>query len=236
MPYCSRCGVEVNDQITKCPLCHSPIQRFYEEPQPGREFPSDQLNPATPRLSPKEKIRIAFSMTSFGILIPLMITLSVDIFLTGKISWSIYPIIGLVGSWLLTIVPITKPSKSNWIIWSETVVLWGIFAALALFTDLSFRVFQLSFPIILAGAFISQTIVFLSRRTAKKGGNIAGFILLGIGTFCGVTDITISGSLMGEQGIGWSLIVIAALLPVSCMLLYLHYRKKRSKLAKFFHI
>ncbi len=236
MPYCSRCGVEVNDEIAKCPLCHSPIQKFYEEPEPGRDFPTDQLNPAAPRLSPREKIRIAFSITSFGILIPLMITLSVDIVLTRSISWSIYPIIGLVGSWLLTIVPITKPAKSNLIIWSETIVLWGVFASLSLFTDLSSRVFQLSFPIILTGAVITQAIVTLSGRTARKGGNIAGFILLGIGVFCGVTDFIVSGSVMGHQGMSWSLIVIAALIPVSGMLLYLHYRKKKSRLAKFFHI
>ena len=203
---------------------------------PGREFPADQLNPASPRLSPKEKIRIALFITSFGILIPLLITLAVDIVLTRKISWSVYPLIGLIGSWLLTIVPITRPARSFLIIWSETVVLWAVFIALALFTDISIQVLHLSLPIIFTGALISQIVVSLSKKASRKGGNIAGFILLGVGAFCVFTDVLLSETLKGAFGMSWSLIVLAALLPVSGMLLYLHYRKKRSRLAKFFHI
>ena len=30
MPYCSRCGVEVDDYTDFCPLCEAPIQRLDE--------------------------------------------------------------------------------------------------------------------------------------------------------------------------------------------------------------
>ncbi len=236
MPYCSRCGVEVNEMIEKCPLCQSPIQKLYEDPHPGREFPEDQLNSASPSLSPKEKKMVAFSMTSFGILIPLLITLSVDVVLTGGVSWSVYPLIGLSGSWLLSIIPITLPRKSSLIIWTEAAILCTVMGFLYHFTTLSSRVITLGLPITFTGAVISHIIVYISERTARKGGNIAGFILIGLGVLCAFTDLFITKSLKGTVSLGWSLIVMAALFPVSGMLLYLHYRKKRSRLKKFFHI
>ena len=236
MPYCTRCGVEVNEEAEKCPLCHSPIQKFYEDPSPGREYPSNQLHSAAPQLSPKERTRLALFMTSFGILIPLLITLAVDMAVTRSISWSIYPLVGLIGSWLLTIPPLKVKKNPKRIIWMEAVILCGTLAAFHLIAGMPREVVSLGSPIALTAALISHIIVNISSRSKRKGGNIAGFILIGTGLFCGCTDLILSLRLQGIIHMGWSLIVMAATLPVSGMLLYLHYRKKKSKASKFFHI
>ena len=237
MPYCTRCGVEVNEEAKKCPLCNSPIQQFNKDPAPGREYPVDALNSATPRLTPKERIRISVFMTSFGIMIPLLITLAVDIAVNRRITWSVYPLIGLTSSWLLTILPLIKQKNSTTIIWGECFILCATFAALSAFTPSSVRVMNLGSPIVFFGALVTQGIVFVSSRTTRKGSNTAGFILIGIVVFCVLTDILLSLSLSDSFRMSWSLIVLAALAPVSGMLLYLHYRKKkRTGLSRYFHI
>ena len=237
MPYCTRCGVEVNEEAKKCPLCNSPIQQFNTDPAPGREYPEDTLNSAAPRLTPKERVRLSVFMTSFGIMIPLLITLAADIAVNRRITWSVYPLIGLTSSWLLTILPLIKQKNSTAIIWGEFFILMTTFAALSTFTPSSDKVMNLGSPIVFFGALVTQGVVSVSSRTARKGSNTAGFILIGIGVFCALTDILLSISLSNSLQMSWSLIVLAALAPVSGMLLYLHYRKKkRIGLSRYFHI
>lgn len=237
MPYCSRCGVEVDKEAEKCPLCNSPIQKFYEDPTPGREYPEDQLSSAAPRLNPKERKIIAISMTSFGIMTPLLITLAVDIVSNRRISWSIYPATILITCWLMVLPPLIKSYRSHIIIWSEFMISCLFLGAMHFLGQTSVRVITIGIPISFMAAVICDIIVILSCRSSRKGSNLASFILMGIGLFCGFTDLFLSISLKGVFHMGWSLIVMAALFPVCGMLLHLHYRKKRWKLfSKYFHI
>ena len=41
MPYCSRCGIEVEDHVLKCPLCNLKIQHFDKPPETLKNFPDD---------------------------------------------------------------------------------------------------------------------------------------------------------------------------------------------------
>jgi len=237
MPYCSRCGVEVNTTVEKCPLCHSPIQKFYEDPAPGREYPVDELSSAPPRLSSLERKITAISMTSFGIMIPLLITLAVDVVINKGITWSIYPSTVMVGCWLMVLPPLIKPYKKHIIIWSEFLIACLFLTSLHFLGHTTVRVITLGMPITFTGAVISDLVVILSCRSARKGSNIASFILMGIGLFCGFTDLFISLALKGVFHMAWSLIVMAAIFPVCGMLLHLHYRKKGWRLiSKYFHI
>ena len=56
MPYCSRCGVEVDEGVPACPLCRAPIQRLDEgEARPGlKPWPEHVVPDELPPLSAKE--------------------------------------------------------------------------------------------------------------------------------------------------------------------------------------
>jgi hypothetical protein len=176
-------------------------------------------------------------MTSFGILIPLLITLAVDITMNKRIIWSIYPVISLISCWLLALLPIMRPKKGSVIIWGEFIILCTTMLSFRLFAGAGVRVLSMGIPILFFAALISHGVLYFSLRTSRRGSNIAGFILIGIGLFCGLTDILLSYQLLGSFYMNWSLIVMAAILPVTAMLLYLHYRKKKkTKFSKYFHI
>jgi hypothetical protein len=69
MPYCSRCGVEVDDSVARCPLCDAPIQKFSEDD--GSPWPSEEAPlPPTPPLSGDERIALSKTITTLGFLIP----------------------------------------------------------------------------------------------------------------------------------------------------------------------
>jgi len=74
MPYCSKCGVEVDDGIEKCPLCDLPIQYFQEDDKKkiikkvypertdqqvnGKDYPDEEIEQPGQRILTKRDKRI----------------------------------------------------------------------------------------------------------------------------------------------------------------------------------
>jgi hypothetical protein len=238
MPYCSRCGVEVYENAEKCPLCQSPIQKFVSDPTPGRPFPQDELaSPRPPRMNKKERIHLASVLTGFGLLIPILITLSVDLNLNGTLTWSYYPSIILAAILLIVLTSLYVTKYPGRLIWIIFLIIWGTIFLLSSFTNLPDLAWSTGFPIVFFAAICSHLTVIISSKSKRKGANVAAFIIIAIGLFCFLSDLQLSFRLKGKMAPGWSFIVLAATQPVALILLYLHYRKdKGSKLKKYFHI
>lgn len=238
MPYCSRCGVEVQAEAVKCPLCNSAIQKFHEDPAPGRNFPEDELIiHRAPRMNRKERIQLASVISAFGMLVPLLITVTVDLMINRAITWSLYPVVSLIGCLLIVLSALFNGRHPVKLIWIVFLILLGTLqtmVSLNLIPEISGK---LGGPIIFFTALCSHLTVTASIRAKKRGSNIAAFILIALGLLCLSTDLWLNKNLFGHSRAGWSLIVLAATQPISLILLYLHYRKsKNSLLKKYFHI
>jgi len=238
MSYCSRCGVEVHNLAENCPLCHAPIQKFPDDPAPGRTFPTDELvSPGPPKMNKKEKRRLASVLTGFGMLIPVLITMAVDLTINRELTWSLYPLIILTACFLIVLTALYFSRRPGTIIGLNFLIICTLLGLLYSFTNFPFIALKIGFPITCFALFCSYFVVFTSTRAQKKGANVAAFILIASGMFCIMTDLLLNYSLSGSFIPGWSLIVLGATQPVSMILLYLHYRKEKdSKLKKYFHI
>lgn len=238
MPYCSRCGVEVHPVAVKCPLCNSAIQKFPEDSTPGRSFPEDELIVHHfPRMNRKERLQLASVITAFGMLVPVLICVAVDLMINRSVTWSLYPVVSLSSCLLIVLTALFNghhPGRMIWIIFFILVAFLQIMAALSLFPEISGK---LGGPIVFFAAFSSHITVIVSKRAKKRGSNIAAFILIAVGLLCLFTDLWLNTNLQSHTRAGWSLIVLAATQPITLILLYLHYRKsKNSLLKKYFHV
>ena len=238
MPYCSRCGVEVNKEAQSCPLCHSPIQKFADDISPGRTFPTDELPPRRlVQMTLKEKLRLAAVITSFAMLIPMLITLAVDLTMNSGISWSWYPLISLTACLFIVLTALYAYKHPRKLIWLD-VIICSVALLLMYHLDLiNITALRLGVPISAFAGISSHGAFTLSSRASKKGSNIGAYVLAAIGLFCILTELWIDWILFGQLRPDWSLIVLGATQPVTLILLYLHYRKKKDgALKKFFHI
>jgi len=92
-------------------------------------------------------------------------------------------------------------------------------------------------PITLAAFFAAGSVILLSRIAHLKGLIIiaAGFILSA--GFCIITEMVLDNFLNGFVDLRWSLIAAVAILPVTLIFFFYHYRLKKGKrLDSFFHI
>jgi len=237
MPYCPRCGVEV-DQIEKtCPLCETDIPVLDSVKNSGRRlYPSENLPSEHYHMTDQTRLRYQMVIT-FIMLIPILMVLSTDYMITGRISWSRYVLTSLITLWLLIIVPFMKTGIGRKWYLSYALI---IAAMLVVFDSFDKQVtwsLYLSGPLVLSTCFIMIMAGKAMAKAPRKGFNIIAYTFTGLIAECLATDIYIS-LYSGNSWIpGWSLIVAAALLPVTLLMFYLHHiMKKEFTLKRFFHL
>lgn len=238
MPYCSRCGVEVDKNENNCPLCQATIQKVFEDKEPHKRYPPERVPRRTaPPLTRQDRIQLAKTVSTLGFLIPILIVISVDYFINSKISWSVYAMAGLTTTWLVTLMPLIFPRRPY--ITSGLIHLVIIF--LVLFLNITIKnqnwIFPIAVPVILLSCSLVFLLQFSSIRLRPKGPVLAAFILFAISLLCLGIDITINEYLISKLRMGWSLIVCSVNVPVGLMLIYLQSRLSRNTmLRRFFHL
>jgi len=237
MPYCSQCGVEVHPNTEKCPLCEAPIQKFFEDKHPERNYPEEAAPTAPlPPLSMREKLRIARGISVIVFLIPILFSTTIDFFINRGMTWSAYVISSLVGVLLITLTALFFPKRSGLVNLLTHSIALLVCSMLNVLTGFHYPwSIQLALPILFSSWLITQGILEVAKQ--RKGHLLSAAILLGLGLLCLVVDLVISLMAGNSPILGWSLIVISALVPTSLLLLYLYSaRFRESKFRRFFHL
>jgi len=106
MAYCVRCGVELQKGLKYCPLCNTEVIL------PNDEYIEEGIRPFSDRIPRNVRPRVNLTpsrafviLATFIILVPLLITLIIDLTANRTITWSFYPITSLVLLWILIAYP-----------------------------------------------------------------------------------------------------------------------------------
>ncbi|MFW5785618.1 MAG: DUF6320 domain-containing protein [bacterium] len=239
MPYCSRCGVEVDEYTDFCPLCEAPIQRIDEHgephlpayPQEDRERPEDR--------SERNRIRrmIALQIVTTVLATPLVVVLVTDLLFGRHVTWSGYVVATLAAVWAYTAIPLLAPRRPMLILALDLAVAAAYLVVLDLFSGALEWFVPLGLPLIGAVTVVAIAIWILSVRARRLGANLAGFIAVGIAGICVITETVVEAYLERSIFLDWSLIVAVAVLPIAAFMFYVHYvLSKRIDLKRHFHI
>lgn len=106
MAYCVCCGVELQKGLESCPLCNTEVilpndQDIEEGMRPFSERIPRNVRPRV-NLVPS---RAFIFLATFILLVPLLITLIIDLTANRTITWSFYPITSLALLWILIAYP-----------------------------------------------------------------------------------------------------------------------------------
>jgi len=237
MPYCSRCGVEVDDHVLQCPLCNAEIQHFNKTPIIPGIFPDDNLKSADYYIPFEKKKKIIWSIISFLIATSLIIVFSVNFFLNRTITWAWIPLFSILLTWFVLACIYYLYKKIF-------LFLLSLFISISLYLFCLFFIIQdneifflLAFPIVLAAFLNLAIVIFFYKISKRKGYNIIGFILTVISFFCIIVDIVITFNITRKIVMTWSIVIIALLIPLALSLFFIHYKLKwEPDIKKIFHI
>lgn len=236
MPYCSKCGVQVGNDIHKCPLCDFPIPNINKYDEDRKKFP-DPENSYPLKLLAKKRRWLSIITTLLLIIGGLV--LFIDYRVDKNISWAWIVTSCLVATWVYTFLLFNFINNYyiNIFLFSLTTIAFTSSLDYVLDKEISWF-YSLALPATFMFTVLALIFTFLFNKTKKRGINVVSFILLPAGVYCVWIEGFISQFLLGKIVLYWSIIVLIIAFPISFLLLYLHYgisEKYWVKLKRKFH-
>jgi len=232
MALCPKCGVELDEGLTSCPLCGTPLTSDEGRPRESIFDPEDRE-----KFTEDERRTIAWEVVSVSAGIAAAVVCLVDLLLERTLSWSLYPISSLIFLWILftAVLRLGKRPLSATIVAAVALPLYLLVLNL-IEGSLTWGP-TLAVPIAIIAELAAGLVVFAMSKVRRKGANVIAFCLLGVSLLCIGIDASLNLYFEAHLGLRWSTIVATALVPVAGFLFYLHHRvTKKSNLRKLFRL
>jgi len=218
MPYCPKCGVEVDDIITECPLCKFPI------PNVGREEIKESLQAKYPvanniYLEHKQKIKSQIFFVIIVILISALVVLSVVEF--------VYPVKGTITSYLFIVLLslfiysflVFGFLNRGLTILGMTLTTMVITFFLSKINDGNwFKTYALPLIIVVYINVVAFDYIYRHSKKKNRFGYLPAFSLLICSSLCLGIESIISLNIYGVIHLTWSLIVSVTCILVAYLL------------------
>lgn len=235
MSVCIRCGVDIGAEQS-CPLCGTPAGAAPAAPAGSAAGPAAPVERAGVGGAAKGRRLLAAEVVSFSVGLAAATVALADLALGGGLSWSLYALAALGAIWLLA-CPLLL-AKRAWIgAAAAAVAPPALLLAIDLIGPGRPWFATLGLPIAVAAELGAGLAALASARSKRRGLNVFAYGLTAAAFVSGVIDAAVSYRMTGGIRLGWSVIVLLALLPVSAFLLYAHYRlATNATLKRLFHI
>lgn len=236
MVYCKKCGVELETDVKKCPLCGTPVTsgKLDYDSLKEHDKPGNTKHRAF-ALEPQKKVPLA--IVAITVTSGIITTCTINLVEVGHITWAKYPItfclmiLSYVFAFALKNVRIILQMAIGF---ASTFILTYILDVL---TQTSDPIIPISTYILLSANLVVAAFIFILRLARYKSTNLIAFAFIGGGILSVFVDGILSFFLAGSIQLHWSFIVLGCVFPVSIVLLYIHGRlKKTGRLEKTFHI
>jgi hypothetical protein len=232
MIICKNCGVELENEMTNCPLCGEPV------PGDGNTtlIPSHHPIQYSATMSRPQK-KLTWEIVSLILLSGIIATLIIDYILNKQIKWSEYPV--AIALTIFSYVSLFAFWRQRTIIqMAGGLILSSLFMILvdALKGNTGWS-FKLGIPLLLAGNIIGAALLAVIRASKHKGINLLACAFLAAALLCVCIDGILAFFKSGSIQVRWSIIVAGSIIPVVLVLFFAYSRLKKGRsLEKTFHI
>lgn len=236
MSYCVNCGVELNSNEKRCPLCSTPVIN----PNIDNKKVDLPPYPSKSEFIIERKIkRTTVLLISIILFVPFLICPLCDFLVTGNISWSLYVILGILLGWILIVPPI--------IIKHDVIIKcsWLDFLSVVLFLYLINKIVPtsvdwfntLSMPIVCLLMTMLMIILIFCKLCKPRPITIVAVSIFMTGLFTVAIDIFINMFIGKGITTYWSLPVVIACTAITILLLVIsRLAKLKAIIRKRMHI
>lgn len=241
MAFCKNCGVELEGNMNFCPLCGEPVSAKdsiqKERVKFRRSDKEEKMVSDYNALTKKQKRKLFWQLSAIILVSGIIVSFVIGLVMNNQITWSKY---------VMTVCLIVLANITFLAFWQKRVLLLlsGSFISTSVLLillewysrNISWSI-TLGIPLLLAAYLVTLGLIGLIRISGQRGLNLIAYTLIALGLLTVCTEGIISLNMNNRLSFQWSIIVLACILPVSVILLFIHYRLKRATdLRKFFHI
>jgi hypothetical protein len=222
MPYCVHCGVELAASEPRCPLCDTAVVH------PDQPWKGPLQRPYPEHLETAERHvnrRYGAYLASILLLVPMTVTLLVDLLTSHRISWSLYVLGGGAFVFCCGIVPFyLKSPRPYFTLLLDTLSALLYLFLIAIASNGIGWYLRLAMPLTV---FLGTTVIACSWVLRRKNTllvNVSDAILF-FAAFIISTDCTIDLYMTGALLPDWSLYAFMPLLALAAMLRIVNRRR-----------
>ncbi len=222
MPYCVRCGVELQKEYKACPLCQTEVI-LPSDKDSGKDiiaFPDHMPRRMRPTLNLVPSRGFMFFMT-FLLIVAILVTFFIDFTNSHTVTWSFYPMTSLALLWILIAYP--AKLKGHTLLQVITVDIFAIvffLISMDLFSGPSLEWAQYpALSLLLIWFFIASLLIWNTPLP------VIGSWFLGICCFLLAMD-KVTGSIDWFMPLGFPIMVMMALMSLLGFFLAKIVRKK----------
>jgi len=236
MSYCKKCGVELDENMVFCPLCGKSVNEDADK-EPIKENTNPEFYEHYEKLTKKQKRKLFWELSGIILLSGIVVTLIIDLIINQSITWSKYSItislVILVNTTLITFL-------RNRLFLLGTISFLSTSALLILLDLYNMNIgwgTRLGIPFLFSFYFWLLVLVIIIKSLKNKGFNVLAYIFIVIGIFSMCIEGIMAVYSNNKLSLHWSVIIMACMIPISAILMFIHYRlRKGIDLKRFFHI
>lgn len=231
MTICKQCGVELEDEMSLCPLCETPVND-----STSKDVILQISKKGIPEVRKKDVLQlILWQITAVLLLSGIVATVIINLSIQGSITWSIYPIsICLIVFSYASLIVLLRTR-----VFFQVLAAWVVSALVLVVVHWSIEAdwpLLIALPILSAITLIGLLMIFLLTRLKAKGLNILAVFFVCIAGLCLIIDGILSFYFNKVVELQWSVIVAACLIPVTAAILFMYFRtKNNTDFQKIFH-
>ncbi len=231
MTICKQCGVELEDEMSLCPLCETPVND-----STSKDVILQISKKEIPEVRKKDVLQlILWQITAVLLLSGIVATVIINLSIQGSITWSIYPIsICLIVFSYASLIVLLRTR-----VFFQVLAAWVVSALVLVVVHWSIEAdwpLLIALPILSAITLIGLLMIFLLTRLKAKGLNILAVFFVCIAGLCLIIDGILSFYFNKVVELQWSVIVAACLIPVTAAILFMYFRtKNNTDFQKIFH-
>ena len=222
MSYCVECGVQLAQELEKCPLCQTPVIN----PNAPKQ---EQAEPAYP-----DQIEAAIGQIDRGyarqlsviiMMVPILIVLLLDI-IDGGSMWSPYVIGALVMLWCFLVVPIVFRLRRPYIyVTLDVLALCGYLALIAWMSGNFSWYSTIALPLLVLMGVTILLVLLIIRRIEMVKLHRGALLLLLFGAFLVALEVILDRSIWGAVRLSWSVYAATPMMVIALMAYLLEHNK-----------
>ena len=246
MNVCKNCGVELDDDMTFCPLCGlaagekpdpqemSDSQEMSDPQEPVRK---DKILRAIKNLTGKQKRKLFWQISGIILGSGIVVTLLINLVISNSFHWAKYVLVASLAAYAIISSLARWRRRPFFIILVSLVSLVLMLLFFDLFGVKSGWGIKLGIPILVSFYVLLLIVLLFIRLSNQLGFNVLAMLFIALGIFLLCVEFFSSLYFRGEVVLSWSIIAAVSMIPVAAVLFYVHFKlSKEIDLKRFFHI